>query len=42
MPKLSEYVAKRDFTGALALLEFERKSGDLEDEIENYMWIGYW
>ena len=41
MPSLQDFISKRDFTGALALLEFERKSGDLEDEVENLMWIGY-
>merc|ERR1719450_1502805 len=38
--KLEEYIKKRDYTGASALLEFNRKAGD-ENEIESLLWIGY-
>ena len=38
--KLEEYIKARDYTGALALLEFNRKTGD-EDEDKTLMWIGY-
>jgi len=41
LPVLSEFIAKRDFTGALALLDFNRKSGESEDDVSNLMWIGY-
>jgi intraflagellar transport protein 56 len=40
LTKLEEYVKKRDFTGALAVLEFNRKTGD-ESESESLLWIGY-
>ena len=38
--KLEEYIKKRDYTGALAVLEFNRKASD-ENEIESLTWIGY-
>eukprot|EP00620_Florenciella_sp_RCC1587_P011658 CAMPEP_0182557060 /NCGR_PEP_ID=MMETSP1324-20130603/1117_1 /TAXON_ID=236786 /ORGANISM="Florenciella sp., Strain RCC1587" /LENGTH=673 /DNA_ID=CAMNT_0024769061 /DNA_START=95 /DNA_END=2117 /DNA_ORIENTATION=+ len=38
--KLEEYIKARDYTGALALLEFNRKTGE-EDEDKTLMWIGY-
>jgi len=38
--KLEEYIKKRDYTGAQALLEFNRKAGD-ENEVESLLWIGY-
>jgi intraflagellar transport protein 56 len=39
-PSLDEFLAKRDYTGALALLEFKLKcqDGDTKDLL---MWIGY-
>ena len=30
--KLEEYIKSRDYTGALALLEFNRKTGEEEEE----------
>ena len=39
--KLEEYIKNRDYTGALALLEFNRKGGEEADERKNLMWIGY-
>jgi hypothetical protein len=45
VPTKEDFIKKRDFTGALALLEFQRRNGDNieseEDEIELLMWIGY-
>ncbi|CAM9128474.1 unnamed protein product [Pylaiella littoralis] len=41
MPELSDYVKSRDFTGAVTLLEFNRRSGE-DDTLENtLMWLGY-
>lgn len=39
-PSLDEYIANRDYTGALAILEFKLKcqDGDVKDLL---MWIGY-
>ena len=37
---IQEYIKKRDYTGASALLEFNRKAGD-ENEVESLLWIGY-
>lgn len=39
-PQLEDFLIKRDYTGALALLEFKLKcqDGDIKDL---YMWIGY-
>jgi len=39
LPKLDEFLEKRDFTGALTLLEFNRQTGD--DSEENAQWIAY-
>lgn len=45
VPSLQDFIAKRDFTGALALLEFKRRNGgddeETEDEVQTLMWIGY-
>ncbi|KAG5186895.1 hypothetical protein JKP88DRAFT_269588 [Tribonema minus] len=41
VPELSEYVDKRDYTGALALLEFNRRSGDDDNLEDMLLWIGY-
>lgn len=38
--KLEEYVRSRDYTGALALLDFNRKVGDA-DEVKTLLWTGY-
>ena len=38
--KLEEYIKTRDYTGALALLEFNRKVGE-DDELHTLLWIGY-
>ena len=38
--RAQEYIKKRDYTGAQALLEFNRKAGD-ENEVESLLWIGY-
>ena len=40
-PDLLDYVNKRDYTGALAVLEFERRSGEESKLQELLMWIGY-
>ncbi|CAM9313332.1 unnamed protein product, partial [Sphacelaria rigidula] len=41
MPELSDYIKARDFTGAVTLLEFNRRSGE-EDSLEDtLMWLGY-
>ncbi|KAK7068732.1 Intraflagellar transport protein 56 [Halocaridina rubra] len=39
LPKLEDFLTKRDFTGAITLLEFERSSGNASDITD--MWIGY-
>ncbi|XP_062919426.1 intraflagellar transport protein 56 isoform X1 [Mobula hypostoma] len=39
IPKLEEYLAIRDYSGALTLLEFKRHVGEKEDDID--MWVGY-
>ena len=39
--KLAEFVKKRDYTGALAILEFNRKSGDASSDLMTLMWMGY-
>ena len=45
VPSLQDFLGKRDFTGALALLEFKRRNGgddeETEDEVQTLMWIGY-
>ena len=38
--QLEEYIKGRDYTGALALLEFNRKVGE-DDELHTLLWIGY-
>ena len=38
--KLEEYIKTRDYTGALALLEFNRKVGE-DDELHTLLRIGY-
>jgi intraflagellar transport protein 56 len=39
MPKLEEFLYKRDYTGAMTLLEFNRSSGKGGDDVD--MWLGY-
>jgi intraflagellar transport protein 56 len=40
--KLKEYLKERDYTGALATLEFNRRSGqEPAEEVMTTMWIGY-
>jgi len=39
--KVAEYLKARDFTGALATLEFKRKTGDVEDPQAALLWAGY-
>ncbi|KNC54970.1 tetratricopeptide repeat protein 26 [Thecamonas trahens ATCC 50062] len=39
-PKLEDYIRKRDYTGAITLLEFHRKHADEEDP-ELLLWLGY-
>ncbi|NXN94251.1 IFT56 protein, partial [Rhinopomastus cyanomelas] len=39
LPQLEELLAQRDFTGAVALLEFKRHAGEQEENAE--LWIGY-
>ncbi|XP_054971410.1 intraflagellar transport protein 56 isoform X3 [Pan paniscus] len=39
IPKLEELLSKRDFTGAITLLEFKRHVG--EEEEDTNLWIGY-
>lgn len=44
VPTLQDFNSKRDFTGALALLEFQRRNGGDEneaDEVQTLMWIGF-
>eukprot|EP00519_Triparma_laevis_P002247 CAMPEP_0182499744 /NCGR_PEP_ID=MMETSP1321-20130603/7927_1 /TAXON_ID=91990 /ORGANISM="Bolidomonas sp., Strain RCC1657" /LENGTH=556 /DNA_ID=CAMNT_0024703985 /DNA_START=70 /DNA_END=1736 /DNA_ORIENTATION=- len=45
VPSLQDFLGKRDFTGALALLEFKRRNGgddeETEGEVQTLMWIGY-
>ena len=38
-PQLVEYVKNRDYTGAIALLEFQRNSG--EGDGDTLLWLGY-
>ena len=38
-PQLNEYVKNRDYTGAIALLEFQRNSG--EGDGDTLLWLGY-
>ena len=39
MPRLEEFLEKRDYTGAMTLLEFNRSSGKGGDLVD--MWLGY-
>ncbi|XP_054844728.1 intraflagellar transport protein 56 isoform X2 [Eublepharis macularius] len=39
IPQLEELLARRDFTGAIALLEFKRHVGEQEEDTD--LWIGY-
>ncbi|ELT97163.1 hypothetical protein CAPTEDRAFT_153891 [Capitella teleta] len=39
VPKLDEFLANRDFTGAMTLLEFNRNSGTSNEETD--MWLAY-
>jgi intraflagellar transport protein 56 len=39
IPTVQEFVSKRDFTGALAVLDFKRRSG--ESDADTLEWIGY-
>ncbi|XP_066846303.1 intraflagellar transport protein 56 [Anser cygnoides] len=39
VPQLEELLALRDFTGAIALLEFKRHAGEQEEDAD--LWIGY-
>ncbi|NXX92410.1 IFT56 protein, partial [Centropus bengalensis] len=39
VPQLEELLAERDFTGAIALLEFQRQVGEQEEDAD--LWIGY-
>ncbi|XP_019400750.1 PREDICTED: intraflagellar transport protein 56 isoform X1 [Crocodylus porosus] len=40
VPQRDELLAQRDFTGAIALLEFKRQAGEQEEE-EADLWVGY-
>ncbi|NXF07615.1 IFT56 protein, partial [Smithornis capensis] len=39
VPQLEELLAQRDFTGAIALLEFKQQVGEQEEDAD--LWIGY-
>ena len=41
VPELLDYVSKRDYTGALAVLEFEKRSGEEVKLEEILLWIGF-
>lgn len=42
MPQLEEYIQNRDYTGALALLDFNKNSPEEDtSEMDTLMWIGY-
>jgi intraflagellar transport protein 56 len=43
LPQLQEFIQKRDYTGALTLLEFNIRSDEMEDSAkqQTLMWIGY-
>lgn len=41
LTRLDEYVKKRDYTGALALLDFNRKGADAKEAVEALLWMGY-
>ncbi|CAM9146233.1 unnamed protein product [Heterosigma akashiwo] len=38
---MDEYVKNRDYTGALAVLDFQKKSGESKDEEDTLKWIAY-
>jgi intraflagellar transport protein 56 len=38
-PELTEFIAKRDYAGAVALLDFKRQAGD--DSDETLKWLSY-
>jgi intraflagellar transport protein 56 len=40
LPQLEDYIRNRDFTGALTLLEFNRRGED-DSKLQTLMWIGY-
>ena len=39
LPELEEFLQKRDYSGAIALLEFLRTSGQAHEKTE--LWIGF-
>merc|ERR1719225_1309722 len=39
IPTIEEFLSKRDYTGAMAVLEFNRHSGQGSEEVD--MWLGY-
>jgi intraflagellar transport protein 56 len=43
LPQLEEYIKNRDYTGALTLLEFNKRSDEIEEDKkqQTLMWIGY-
>merc|ERR550514_305386 len=41
LTRLDEYVKKRDYTGALALLEFNRKGATPQEQRDALLWVGY-
>eukprot|EP00953_Heterococcus_sp_UTEX-ZZ885_P039128 20071-Heterococcus_DN1.PRE.2 len=42
LPELLDYVSNRDYTGALAVLEFNKRSGEDTTKLEDtLLWIGY-
>ena len=44
LPSVDEFLAKRDFAGARAVLEFERAGlgpDEAEKRADNLMWLGY-
>mmetsp|Transcript_15217 Transcript_15217/g.20091 ORF Transcript_15217/g.20091 Transcript_15217/m.20091 type:complete len:563 (+) Transcript_15217:223-1911(+) len=41
VPTVEEHIKNRDYTGALAVLEFEKKSGETKDEGDTLKWIAY-
>jgi len=45
LPKITDLIANRDWTGAITLLEFERKSQtsniDASKRLETLMWLAY-
>jgi len=40
IPELESFIKKRDYAGALTLLEFQRKTGE-DDTMTNILWIAY-